>query len=437
MHFATSTPASLLPPDCAAGAGGIGCLNLPTAALRDASAPVGLPSTVSHTEQTSSVMASGYSDTSDISVADFDGDGNLDLVIAYSAGSKRAVLFLGDGDGSFSAAGETGDLEGDDSETSASTSTATATAAGDFDGDGDMDLIIGSSGSANILLLNNGAGVFSAVNGSDLVSDANTDTVAIVAGDVDNDGDLDCFVGNGDTIELYLNSDGAGSFVKNTTWSGTSSGSGTYVMDLVLVDLDGDSSIDLVIATGNGAGNRILYGNGAGGFEDDAELTFTSKTGMNCLAAGDLDGDGDYDLVFGKSTSDGITLYFNDGAPSGDRAQTRLVFTSVDNKYGGTSDIQGFALGDIDGDSDLDVAIGSRAGGNMMYLNDGTGTFTLMSDWDIAGGGIFQATVVLADFNGVHAPAMLPSEQCLCPSCVHALSPHSTPLFLCNPTIHA
>ncbi|MCI0586491.1 MAG: FG-GAP-like repeat-containing protein, partial [Planctomycetes bacterium] len=96
-----------------------------------------------------------------------------------------------------------------------------AVALGDVDGDGDLDAFVGNAfGQQNRLYLNGGSGVFTDVTATNLPALID-DTGAVALGDVDGDGDLDAFVGNGLAFggsgqnRLYLNG-GTGVFTDVT-----------------------------------------------------------------------------------------------------------------------------------------------------------------------------------------------------------------------------
>jgi len=99
---------------------------------------------------------------------------------------------------------------------------------------------------------------------------------------------------------------------------------------------------------------------------DDAAVTITR--GRNTTPAlGDIDGDGDLDLFVGESSGD-LNFYRNDGGSGSPR------FVLVSDKYldidAGRRSVP--SLTDIDGDGDLDLVLGSEGEGLSLYRNDGT-----------------------------------------------------------------
>jgi large repetitive protein len=211
----------------------------------------------------------------------------------------------------------------------------------------------------------NGRGVFSPT--ATLASGSNT--VATTLGDTDNDGDLDVVSvfrnpnSNLRSIGIRLNN-GAGSF---PTQSGATLSSG--VTDVALGDLDADGDLDLV-----GVDEYSVvyeFNNGAGFFGSGNSLY--AGGGCRGLALGDLDADGDLDIVITNINSNSAVLVLNNG--NGSFAQGVSVPLNAPPT--------GLALGDFDNDGDLDAAISLAAasygqpGSVRLLTNTGTASFTV------------------------------------------------------------
>lgn len=211
----------------------------------------------------------------------------------------------------------------------------------------------------------------------------------LVLSDVDGDEDLDILMANGggyyvrDVAEessLYLN-DGEGAFSNAT--NDVLGGVTSRLRQVAIADIDGDGDKDLYLPGGYGADTDHLFVQTAAGvFEDQADLRLPPFTWSNAGAAhfGDLDGDGDVDLVVADwgaapRNSPGDTLvYLNDG---------KGVFSSLDDDYipppinpqVGRTPID-LDLADVDGDFDLDILVNHRNGQSRIFLNDGKAKFT-------------------------------------------------------------
>jgi hypothetical protein len=145
-------------------------------------------------------------------------------------------------------------------------------------------------------------------------------------------------------------------------------------------DLNGDGLVDIVVGTTYQTQSRLFLGRGQGRFE---EVTRTQLPRMPLsvgdLEVGDVDGDGDLDLVLAdwgpgnNMTNDGgrTRLWVNDGqARFTDATDQRMPDIKVHFSW----DLE---LADVDNDADLDVLVScKRCGGSYLFRNDGAGVFT-------------------------------------------------------------
>ena len=252
--------------------------------------------------------------------------------------------------------------------------------AADFDADGDLDLLVAREEGTNLLLLNDGTGVFS--DASDRLPRDVHDHEDIAVADFDNDGDLDAIVVAEDdkAKDFYLN-DGKARFtnVPDRIPQRCSSDS------VAAADLDGDRDIDVVIGC---SGREMLLLNDGSGRFDDALGRIPSCNWLRDItqdvAIGDVDRDGDPDLVIGNE--DDNCLLLNDGRAEFQLAAAGALPLRENTRWGRlvgrfVEETRNVDLGDVDQDGDLDILFSNVNwnDGNdpqdRLLLNDGRGTF--------------------------------------------------------------
>ncbi|MBB4601163.1 hypothetical protein HNQ93_001476 [Hymenobacter luteus] len=246
-------------------------------------------------------------------------------------------------------------------------------ALGDVDGDGDLDLL-SANGSSNTVsvLLNNGAGNF----GTGTTVAVGAAPIYVALADVDGDSDLDLLASNfsDNTVSIRLNN-GAGTF-----GGGQSVAVISAPHQLALGDVDGDGDLDLL--AGGGVGNTVslrLNGGDASGSNTgqfSAGQNISVSTESHGVGLADVDGDGDLDVLAASMAADVVLIKLNGGDATG--SNTGLFsgsgFVTVGN---GPASI---ATGDVDGDGDADLLTANFTDGTVsVRLNNGTGSFTTQS----------------------------------------------------------
>jgi hypothetical protein len=260
-------------------------------------------------------------------------------------------------------------------------------ALGDVDGDGDLDILTGSDAAAadELLVWENpltGTHPFSATGWiSNAVGTAPDHVNAVAMGDLDNDGDLDAVsanhAGGGALIRIWQN-DGtpfAGQWMVHPIIGALND---NIVRALVVADLNGDGALDVAAASDDAAAGAEIVAWRNPGNPFAAAWTARDIGNVNVdvysLATGDLDRDGDLDLVCGtRATVTGFVIGWQNpwnggvGNPFAGSWSSATLGTTPP-----TNHVLDVAISDLDRDGDLDMATVGTTGVLRLWENDGT-----------------------------------------------------------------
>ncbi|MFN0215121.1 MAG: FG-GAP-like repeat-containing protein, partial [Saprospiraceae bacterium] len=287
------------------------------------------------------VLGTGSASPSE--AADFDNDGEIDLVVTTAHNNETRVLF-GDGQGGFPHIDKyiTGNA-------------TRAVVVGDFDFDGDDDILTANRNDGTMNhLKNQGTGLFTI---STFNPSGNGES-ALALADANNDGNADFFLGfyNGQKIALFLG-DGLGNFMFSSEMPVT----GNPWM-LTAADFNGDGFADAASANSQGNNTSVIFGDGQGGLSSSLNLAAVNHLFPLAIDAGDLDGDGDIDLVTSSYSSNNYSVFENDG--TGNFAQADILPAALNASCA--------ILHDRDGDGDLDIT-GTDEGDDVLILFENPG----------------------------------------------------------------
>jgi hypothetical protein len=321
-----------------------------------------------------------YSMPQQVVVADFNGDGILDLaMLDYSTGIS---IFLGKGDGTFQAA-KPYCTTGTPPTPCQAGSEPLAIAVGDFNSDGIPDLAIAFNSSAGVIL-GKGDGTFL----PEVDNDAGSASRSLVVGDFDRDGSPDIAVGVDGGVAIMLgNGDGTVQPVNDYKLS-------TNGDILTIGDFNHDGILDLALADGSGL--DVVLGVGDGTFQPEKHQNLDMNPEDGSIIAVDFKGTG-YLSDLAISGAYGVEAFLGKGDGTFQTPQT------LQANAGFYPYVKGLAAADLNGDGIADLALtwySSDTGVGRVGVFYGKGDGTFNTTPKTLSVGQEPITIATGDFDG-------------------------------------
>ncbi len=318
-----------------------------------------------------------------VSFADFNNDGNLDVVTSNAQSPGGLSIRLGAGDGTFPTL-VSGSPFG--------TGKENMVAVPDLNGDGNLDVVAPDETPNNSVSFRIGDGTGSIPQvggGSPLTTDIN-DPRNLAVGDFNRDGHPDLAITNfaSGKLTVYLASASA-------TFPTAMESVYTVMQNprpVVVADFNGDGKEDLAVGGGPGGGQpgsiQVLLGDGSGGFTTAPGSPFTSGIDPIGLVAADLDNDGHPDIATVDDTTHTLSTYLGSG--------TGALISSTTTQLDFTSGPRAIAAGDFNSDGNVDL-VEAGPSGAAISIGNGSGAYPASKTSQLTSGTF--GGVGVGDFN--------------------------------------
>lgn len=315
---------------------------------------------------------------SGVAFGDFDADGDIDLAVTSDNLDKIEIFSNNAGALILSATYFTDSASGADD-----------LIASDIDADGDTDLVVVLKNINSVQVFSNTAGLFTAGG----IVAVGAEPVDLSVGDLDGDGDDDFATANRDDGSFTILTNNAG------VLSAASFAAGSEPRSTAFGDFNADGVTDIAVSEKDSRSVNIH--SGAAGFAVIQSLPVNPIARPDGIVAADLNGDGLMDLASAVSDNllNAASVWLNTGASMGVR---------VDYPSGGAN-VGGIAAADLGGDGDLDLVTTHQDSGTMSTLeNTGAGIF---APGVVAAAGLRPGNIAIGDVDGNGGPDIAVSNR--------------------------
>jgi cysteine-rich repeat protein len=349
----------------------------------------------------------------DVELADLDDDGRLDAIVA-NEGSDTVSVFMGEGAAfgpathvSVQFAGVGFDPRG--------------LAVADVDGDGALDVVVANqdSNTVSILTGDGAGGLVATASLGTFVGVDGMGPIDVEVADVNDDGELDIVTCNPNSDDVTLLPGlGMGNFGAATTFTTRVGAGGDNPEAIILADVSGDGVPDAIVAASVSDDISVLVANpGTGGF--DTPVRFSTRVGADGdlpqgVAVGDVDGDGEPDVVTANGNTDDVTVLI--GVAGGATFLPPAVFETNEADISGVAGDapRGIGLHDMDSDGDLDIVTSNTTSDDVtVLLNDGAGVFAAPMNFEsrVGWAGEDPRALAIGDINADGVPDVVVANQ--------------------------
>ena len=278
-----------------------------------------------------------------VAVGDFDGDGHKDVITRAAYYTGALTINKGNGDGTFQPY------------TPYTVVAPASIAVQDVNGDGHDDVITSDPGYGTVgVYLSNATGAL----GTKIAYPAGGEPLSSAVGDVNGDGKMDIVSANllgAGTISVELGT-GTGTFLAPTSYP---AGSGSWAV--TLADFNGDGKLDAAVTNAYTPNTiSVLLGNGDGSFQPSVSYNCGSGTSYTDIKVGDVNGDGKLDLIERAGAGFSVVPGNGDGTFGAAIAITTGAGSSLE-------------IADFNNDGGLDIVTTTSAGVVSVMLNDNSG----------------------------------------------------------------